>query len=253
MDDAIAKKLAEFVADSGNASHASDDYWYLRWRERVAVYIGEVLGSDVAKEFRKLAGTDVFGPSQAVGYLEALETKLHSHASASSDDGDRPEMRHTTGPRPANRELSERRVFIVHGHDDAAKEALARFITKIGLEPIILHEQPNLGRTVIEKFEVFSAVRFAVVLLTPDDIASAANDKNQKTKRARQNVVLELGYFLGKLGRQRVCPLYVDGVELPSDYDGVVYVKFDKDGAWRTKVAQELVHAGLSIDLQGLL
>ena len=94
---------------------------------------------------------------------------------------------------------------------------------------------------------------FAVVLLTPDDICRSAAGGGETKRRARQNVVLELGYFLGSLRRSRVCALYKGGVEIPSDYQGVLYVEMDDKGAWRTRVAQELTNAGLKINLEALL
>jgi predicted nucleotide-binding protein len=97
------------------------------------------------------------------------------------------------------------------------KESVARFLEKLDLRPIILHEQPNKGRTVIEKFEAHSDVGFAVVLLTPDDVGGLASSPDKLSRRARQNVILELGYFIGKLGRAKVCALYKEGVEIPSD------------------------------------
>lgn len=119
---------------------------------------------------------------------------------------------------------------------------------------MILHEQPNQGRTIIEKFEVSSSdVAFAVVLLTPDDVGGIKEDPPNLQLRARQNVILELGYFLGRLGRTRVCALHRGGVELPSDYQGVLYIEFDSAGAWRAKLAQEFVEAKLTINLQGLI
>jgi predicted nucleotide-binding protein len=149
--------------------------------------------------------------------------------------------------------VQSKKVFVVHGHDSEVKESVARFIERLGLEPIILHEQPNSGRTLIEKFEVFSDVGFAVVLLTPDDVGASTKDKENLKGRARQNVVLELGYFTGKLGRRRVCPLYRRDVQIPSDFQGVIYTEIDAGGAWKTKLAQELVEAGFSIDLNALL
>ena len=138
-------------------------------------------------------------------------------------------------------------VFIVHGRDEAAKDAVARFIEKLELRPIILHEQPNQGRTVIEKFEHYANVGFAVVLLTPDDAGASAGDISNLQQRARQNVVLELGFFLGRLGRDRVCALYGKGVEIPTDYSGVLYIPLEQD--WRLPLAKEIKAAGISIDL----
>ena len=139
-------------------------------------------------------------------------------------------------------------IFVVHGHDESAKEAVARFLEKLGLHPIILHEQPNAGRTVIEKFEVYSNVGFAVVLLTPDDIGTSRASPKQQKFRARQNVVFELGYFVGKLGRERVCALYKEDVEIPSDILGVLFVSMDH-GTWRFQLAKEMKVAGIDIDM----
>ena len=139
-------------------------------------------------------------------------------------------------------------VFIVHGRDEGTKEAVARFLTKLGLGPIILHEQPNQGRTVIEKFEQNAEVPFAVVLLTPDDVGSLWDDQPNLRLRARQNVIFELGYFTGSLGRERVCALTKGDLEEPSDYEGVVYIPLDDSGAWKMGLVKELKSAGLDVD-----
>lgn len=145
-------------------------------------------------------------------------------------------------------DLSEQRaVFVVHGQDDAAKESVARYLEKLGLDPVILHEQPSAGRTIIEKFEAHSRVAYAVVLLTPDDLGKAKTEPELQP-RARQNVIFELGYFCGILGRTKVCVLH-GGVELPTDYSGVVYIPLDREGAWKLLLARELHAAGLGIDL----
>ncbi len=141
------------------------------------------------------------------------------------------------------------RVFIVHGRDEAAKEAAARFIARLDLEPVILHEQPNAGRTIIEKLEGHLDVDFAVVLLSPDDVGGFAGDPPPLRNRARQNVVLELGLFIGALGRGRVCALHKGDLELPSDFDGVVYVPMDDAGGWRLLLAREMKQAGMNVDL----
>lgn len=139
-----------------------------------------------------------------------------------------------------------RKVFIVHGHDDGAREAVARFLERIGLEAIILHEQANQGRTVIEKVEAHGNVGFAVVLLTPDDEGSIKGGKSEP--RARQNVLLELGYFIGRLGRDKVCALKRGELEIPSDFAGVVWEQMDTNGGWKHSLARELVAAGHVID-----
>ncbi len=139
-------------------------------------------------------------------------------------------------------------VFLVHGHDTALLEMTARFLEKLNLAAVVLHEQPGMGRTIIEKLEDHSDVDFAVVLLTPDDMGRSRVSQGEQP-RARQNVIMELGYFLGKLGRNRVCALYVEGVEIPSDYSGVCFVAVDKSGGWKWKLASELKAAGSPIDL----
>jgi len=139
-------------------------------------------------------------------------------------------------------------IFIVHGHDEAAKEAASRLIERLELKAIILHEQPNASKTVLEKFEIYSNVGFAIVLLTPDDVGASKERKSEGKPRARQNVIFELGYFIGKLGRDRVCALYKE-VELPSDIHGVLYIPIDSAGAWRYSVAKELQNVGFPIDM----
>ena len=140
-----------------------------------------------------------------------------------------------------------RKVFIVHGHDEAPREKVARFLEKLDFEPIILHERASGGRTVIEKIEAHGEVGFAIVLLTPDDEGCQKGEIPKS--RARQNVVLELGYFLGRLKRNRVCALKVgEDLEIPSDFGGVVYVTFDRSDGWKQELGKELQHAGFAID-----
>jgi predicted nucleotide-binding protein len=142
------------------------------------------------------------------------------------------------------------RVFIVHGHDDAALQTTARFLEKLQLKTTILREEPNKGRTIIEKFIDYSNAGFAVVLLTADDRGGPKSAPYDEQKpRPRQNVLFELGFFVGKLGRMRVCALYQAGVEIPSDYQGVLFVQFDNAGAWKFAVAKEIKAAGIDIDL----
>ena len=145
--------------------------------------------------------------------------------------------------------LESREVFVVHGHDQEVKETVARFLKNLGLEPIILHEQANKGRTIIEKFEAHSNVAFAVVLLTPDDMGRGALKRASLKPRARQNVILELGFFFGKLGRARVCALHKGNVEIPSDADGVIYVPYDSQGAWKIALAREIRESGVAVDM----
>jgi len=139
-----------------------------------------------------------------------------------------------------------RKIFIVHGRDDGARETVARFLERIGLEAVILHEQANQGRTIIEKVVANSDVGFAIVLLTPDDEGCVKGGTPEP--RARQNVLLELGYFIGRLGREKVCALKRGSLEIPSDFAGVVWETMDSNGGWKQALARELEAAGHSID-----
>lgn len=146
------------------------------------------------------------------------------------------------------------RVFVVHGRDEAAKQMAARYLEGLGLEPVILQEQANEGRTIIEKFEDYAGtVGFAVIVGTPDDIGGLANEPDNLQPRMRQNVVFELGYFTHALGRKRVCVLLKGDVERPSDYDGVIYIALDEGEGWKLRLATEMKAAGLPVDMNRLL
>ncbi len=146
-------------------------------------------------------------------------------------------------------EKSKRKVFLVHGHAEALNQEVARTIEKLGLEAIILREQPNSGKTIIEKFEEFAKdVNFAVILLTADDKV-----EGEDTYRARQNVVFEMGYFMGALGRQNVMCLLQENVEKPGDIDGVVYTMIDKAGVWKYSLVKELKACGYEVDANKVL
>src|SRR5207253_4763411 len=116
------------------------------------------------------------------------------------------------------------RVFIVYGHDVDAREQLELLLRRMKLEPVVLQNIPSAGQTIIEKLETCSDVTFACVLLTPDDEGHAIAKVNEKKPRARQNVVLEMGMFLAKLGRKRVAILHKGSIELPSDINGLLYI-----------------------------
>jgi len=126
------------------------------------------------------------------------------------------------------------KVFVVHGRDEISKTNLEVFLHEIGLEPVVLHRQADEGMTIIEKFEKHSDVGYAFILLTPDEVAylasedSLPDDDRNKEHRARPNVIFEFGYFIGKLGRSRVCCLHTGHTTLPSDVSGMVYKRFEK-------------------------
>ncbi len=146
--------------------------------------------------------------------------------------------------------VKNKKVFIVHGHDDLLKESVARLVEKIGLEAVILHEQPKGGKTIIGKLEELAdRVGYAIILYTPCDEGREKGSEDSKP-RARQNVVFEHGLFIGKLGSERVCVLRKGEVEKPSDDQGILYIEV-KDGSndWKYQVAKELKKAGYDVDL----
>lgn len=144
-------------------------------------------------------------------------------------------------------------IFLVHGHD-ARRDEVARVIRRLTEEePTILHEQPDQGRTIIEKFEHHASTKaFAVVLATADDVGGEATEEPELKPRARQNVIFETGFFVGALGRSRVALLYEPEVDFPSDYQGVIYIRLDSAGAWKTTLARELNAAGIPADANKL-
>ena len=145
-------------------------------------------------------------------------------------------------------------VFIVHGHNEAAKYKVANFVKDLDLTATILDEQPSRGQTIIDKFEEHAnEAGFAIVLLTSDDVGGPKDKKDELNPRARQNVILELGYFLHGLGRERVCVLYDEGVELPSDIRGLSYVPLDSADGWKLKLAKEMLQADYLVDMNKIL
>jgi len=152
-------------------------------------------------------------------------------------------------PAPQTIARNKRKVFIVHGRDNEAKQEVSRFVEKLGLEAIILHEQASAGMTIIEKIEHYSNdADFALVLYTACDHGRGVHESNLPPKnRARQNVVFEHGYLMAKLGRENVCSLVKGTIETPNDISGVVYVTLDEYGAWKNEVAKELKACGYSI------
>ena len=233
-----------------------------RWRTSTEVALRTVMGADspLLSQFVKVryspqvwsSGMDTSGyrPAgvrKAIAILEAAKGELTLRAEL--------EEVVRTEESPAERAVAAElgRVFIVHGHDEAKKHELFRVLHDVtGVKPIILHEQPNGGRTILEKFEAYaSTAGFAVALLTADDVGRA-NAASNEAARARQNVVFEAGYFAGRLGRERVVMLHEEGVELPSDLQGVVYVVLDPGGAWKMKLTHELATAGVTVDWSGL-
>ena len=222
-----------------------------RWSMQVSAFLNTAFGADEADSFLKLNNSNEYDEhALRSGHLQGLIAKAEAEIHPAKNDKDP-----VSAPVASSLVIAEaRKVFIVHGRDNEAKVSTARFLEKLALNAVILHEQPSSGRTIIEKFENYSEdVVFAVILLTPDDIGGINLEPHELKPRARQNVILELGYFIGRLGRMNVCALHKGGIELPSDYQGVVYIEMDEHGAWKAKLVQELVQAKVPIDLSGLI
>lgn len=223
---------------------------YDSWLRRVIAYLNSALGPDATKPIEALGGK--YSSMEWNEYRDRQAGHLEGQLARMEQLDFQQDREREQAIAPVSRSVPRSNaVFLVHGHDVSAKEATARFLEKLKLKAIILHEQASEGRTVIEKFEAHADVGFALVLLTPDDVGATAATRDKLNSRARQNVILELGYFTGKLGRSRVCGLFKPDVELPSDLHGVLLL--DAQGGWKTKLAQELLSAGMQIDLQGLL
>lgn len=192
---------------------------------------------DEVKDFRDDVQNKINNLKKLISKLDLLKTEVVDHEMIIEDD--------------KSKGISNN-VFIVHGHNNELKTEVARLIEKLGLNPIILHEQANEGKTVIEKFEKHSNVDFAIILMTDDDLGKTKTAGDLR-KRARQNVILELGYFIGKLGRNKVCPLYTKDVEIPSDINGVLYVEADTGGLWKMSLVKELKAAGYNADANKII
>ena len=160
--------------------------------------------------------------------------------------------------------IDKNKVFVVYGHNDALRIEVSRTIEQLGLKPIVLQEQEDFGNTIIEKFEAHASdIGFAVVLLTADDLGVSCKDLAREEKemgfkaeyktRARQNVVFEMGYFIGKLDRAHVFELLEDGVENPGDLDGVLYTSVDSQGMWKFKLAKRLKSLGYEVTMDNIL
>jgi predicted nucleotide-binding protein len=221
-----------------------------RWYEFTAEMLRQIFTTDEVQDeftgrFSLSFGDSDISTSAYLKKLRSIHERLDlfpAPAEGSDALGPRePSQRARSGPAT--------KVFVVHGHDEGARESTARFLEQLGLQAVVLHEQANSGRTIIEKLEASGDVDYALILLTPDDVGAGVSRRDDLKPRARQNVILELGYFFGRLGRRRVCALHKGNVEIPSDYHGIVYVPMDDAGAWRLLVARELRSAGFNVDL----
>lgn len=228
--------------------------------KRAAMLIRRICGpdSEYADDLGRIHFSPMYAPAPGHAKIEAWENATGRFRNLVNTIKEEIELFDDSGTQ-AQKPLSTNQgqntsVFIVHGHDEELKQSVARTIDKLGLESVILHEKPNKGRTIIEKFHDHSTVGFAVCLLSADDFGRSVSEKDGSF-RARQNVILELGFFLGRLGRERVAAIFRphERFELPSDYSGVLFIEYDNEGAWRFKLAKELKACGYTLNIDSIL
>lgn len=262
------RQHGEGLLGRGDEVSTSSAYrqWEQSWREWVAE--GQVAlkriahGSASAEAFRRAASRSTAPVSSGwkdelsigTSLVESGIKLLDEYASHINGQASR------TEPTASPRRTTGLSVFIVHGHDETWKQTIARALERAqgaGVNVVILHERPNAGQLLLEKFESNArASTAAVVILSADDFGSSKKKNGSPAKlrkRARQNVVFELGFLAGSLGRDRVVTLYERGVELPSDLEGLAYIELDRRGQWREELIRELRAGGLDFDANRLL
>ncbi len=234
------------------------------WSRKLSQFLDQELPGESKRLKDKLkppvALVSIVGESDANAFWREYGDKIASYIESlildiRNDEYDLPKLVEKDIPKLKDKSsvnIDRNKIFIIHGHDGEAKERTARFITQLGFEPIILNEQANCGLTIIEKIEKYTDVGFAIALYTPDDKGNTENgtEKGKLKSRARQNVVFEHGFLIGRIGRNNVVTLVADDIELPSDISGVVYIS---DKNWQIDIAKEMKAAGYTVDFNKLL
>ncbi len=244
------------------ADQAAHEAWNLtrhRWVKLTIEALRHAYADeDEATEFNRSAYPQVSIGGGFPDWRRNLEWDLRYVTSAMNTlESLRERLRFATEPATAHRQATpttpaqgSESIFVVHGRDQDARNTVARFLERAGdrrYDPVILDEQASRGRTLIEKFEEHASnARYAVVLLTGDDVGGLKGATEQRP-RARQNVIFELGFFFGVLGRDRVAVLYESDLEIPSDVDGLAYIPFEGD--WQQRLVRELRAAGLDFSM----
>lgn len=240
----------------------SSEKLYGKWNDFNVELLKRVFTNDaLSEEYGQWAGSMVMSlggkyfSEKVSDFHEKIDEKIHRLESMVERLELIPES--ASAPQQASKPAPERKIdrnkiFIVHGHDNSAKLEVARFIEKIGFEPIILHEQASESKTIIEKIETYSDVGFGVVIYSPCDVGGKNIDPPELSGRARQNVVFEHGFLIGKLGRSKVCPIVTGSVETPNDISGIVYTSMDSS-SWQIELAKELRAAGYPVDMNNVI
>ena len=260
QDKARAKNLLQraLVSMLGLQELSVDSQEFIKWHRDTRVAIENVFGqnSSNAKDFnsinyipmvvRKEADRIFLYKGAYIKGLERAEGTLRSMISEIEEYWLDDDQAQNPAPTPQNRkQTNTSQVFIIHGRDTGTRDQISRLLESLDLEPVILQEQPDRSRTIIEKFEDYAQVGFAIALFTPDDFGWLEGDDPQS--RARQNVVFEFGYFIGKYGRERVRALVKGNIEIPSDYSGVVNIILDDSDGWKMRLVRELKSAGFDV------
>lgn len=242
-------KLYNEIDELKNKKSSSDSD-FNAWKTDVQLCLSGLYGEKSIQ--LKNFNSRPFSPMVIVGntdwhepYVRDLETTKKEFERYIGDFEDESENASAKKKRFANN-----KVFVVHGHDGELKEKVARRLEQLGIEAIILSEQANRGKTIIEKLEAYSDVHVAIALFTQDDLGSAKDEKENEKYRARQNVVFEAGYFMGYLGRENTIIIVDENIEIPGDLAGMVYTTKDN---WEFEMLKELNAAGMKIDMNKLL
>lgn len=238
------KAIKEISINSQGALEAAkNEYW--KWNDYNTEMLRRMFSTEeIAEEYKRWIGIGVVTmrepplAEEIRDFHDDIDKKIHRLESIAErleliPLSEHLQLHYEAASEPAV-STETKKVFIVHGHDEIAKTSLEIFLREIGLDPIVLHRKADQGLTIIEKLEKHSAVGYAFILLTPDEIAylkdqeSKPDEERKKEYRARANVVFEFGYFVGRLGRSRVCCLHTGDVTLPSDVSGMIYKKYNE-------------------------
>lgn len=240
-----------------------DSQAFTKWQRDTRVAIENIFGESSSRvtEFNQINFSPLgifFGPDDRgefqrayVSGLERANAVLQSMVEEIEEYW--PDDAQTLNPTntPENRtRTNTNQIFIIHGRERGTRDMVVRFLERLELQPVVLQEQPDRGRTIIEKFEEYAQVDFAIALFTPDDMGGLEGDGLQH--RARQNVIFEFGYFIGRYGRDRTLAMVKGDMEIPSDYSGVLYISLDDSDGWKTSLIRELKTAGFGIDANRL-
>lgn len=243
------KKALDAISELRNLQSGSLEF--MEWRKSTRVSISHTFRDKPSRirEFEKIyfSTPSPFYPAAYKQGLNSASALLKSMIEEIEDFWEDERQAQTSSSAQGNEQPSTKKIFVVHGRDKDTKNTVARFLEKLKLIPLSLAEIPGRGRTIIEKFEQHAQVGFAIVLLTPDDAGSLQGDTNL-SPRARQNVIFELGFFIGRLGREGVCALTKGDMEIPSDYAGIEYIPLDDSDGWQKKLFEELKSAGMPVD-----